>query len=80
MAAYGVPEADIARVIGIDPKTLRKHYRGELDIGAHQGQQPDRREPLPQGAGGRRPVGHGGHLLAEDPGRLEGDQRPRGEP
>ena len=34
MAAYGVPEADIARVIGIDPKTLRKHYREELDVGA----------------------------------------------
>ena len=33
MAAYGVPETDIARVIGIDPKTLRKHYREELDTG-----------------------------------------------
>ena len=33
MADYGVPEADIARVLGIDPKTLRKHYRGELDRG-----------------------------------------------
>ena len=33
MAAYGVPEADIARVLGIDPKTLRKHYREELDSG-----------------------------------------------
>jgi hypothetical protein len=34
LAAYGVPEADIARVVGIDPKTLRKHYRDELDLGA----------------------------------------------
>ena len=34
MAAYGVPEKDIACVIGIDPKTLRKHYRHELDTGA----------------------------------------------
>jgi len=33
MAAYGVPEADIARVLAIDPKTLRKHYRDELDTG-----------------------------------------------
>ena len=33
MAAYGVPELDIARVVGIDPKTLRKHYRDELDTG-----------------------------------------------
>ena len=33
MAAYGIPEADVARVLGIDPKTLRKHYREELDTG-----------------------------------------------
>ena len=33
LAAYGVPEADVARVVGIDPKTLRKHYRDELDTG-----------------------------------------------
>ena len=33
MAAYGIPELDIARVVGIDPKTLRKHYREELDLG-----------------------------------------------
>ncbi len=34
MAAYGVPETDIATVIGIDPETLRKHYRDELDTGS----------------------------------------------
>ena len=33
MAGYGVPEADIARVLGVDPKTLRRHYRDELDTG-----------------------------------------------
>jgi hypothetical protein len=33
MAAYGIPEIEIARVIGIDPKTLRKCYRDELDLG-----------------------------------------------
>src|SRR5207237_9473451 len=33
MAGYGVAETDIARVIGVDPKTLRKHYRDELDNG-----------------------------------------------
>jgi hypothetical protein len=33
MAAYGIPEMDIGRVIGVDPKTLRKHYRDELDMG-----------------------------------------------
>ena len=33
LAAYGIPEGDISRVVGIDPKTLRKHYRDELDLG-----------------------------------------------
>jgi hypothetical protein len=33
MAAYGIPSDDISRVVGIDAKTLRKHYRDELDLG-----------------------------------------------
>jgi hypothetical protein len=33
LAGFGVPEADIAGLIGIDAKTLRKHYRHELDFG-----------------------------------------------
>ena len=33
MAAYGIPEINIAGVLGVDPKTLRKHYRDELDLG-----------------------------------------------
>jgi hypothetical protein len=33
MAGYGVTEVDIGGIIGIDPKTLRKHYRTELDYG-----------------------------------------------
>ena len=33
LAGYGIPEAEIAGVIGVDAKTLRKHYRHELDHG-----------------------------------------------
>jgi hypothetical protein len=33
LAGFGVPEVDIAGVIEVDPKTLRKHYRKELDGG-----------------------------------------------
>ena len=33
MAGYGMPEAHIAAVVGVDAKTLRKHYRSELDLG-----------------------------------------------
>jgi hypothetical protein len=31
MVSYGIPHEDIAKVIGIDDKTLRKHYRTEID-------------------------------------------------
>lgn len=34
MASYGIPFADIAKVIGISEPTLRIHYREELDTGA----------------------------------------------
>ena len=33
MAGFGIIEDDIARSVGIAPKTLRKHYREELDLG-----------------------------------------------
>ena len=33
MSGYGVPQADIALLLNIDPKTLRLHYRRELDVG-----------------------------------------------
>lgn len=34
-AAFGIPHEDIAKVLGIkSPKTLRKHFRQELDLGA----------------------------------------------
>jgi hypothetical protein len=33
-SGFGIPQEDIAKHIGIDPKTLRKHYRDELDRGS----------------------------------------------
>ena len=33
MAAYGIPEADIARVLGVSKPTLRKRCGTELDTG-----------------------------------------------
>jgi hypothetical protein len=32
-AARGTPQDDIAKLIGCDAKTLRKHFRSELDLG-----------------------------------------------
>ena len=34
MSGFGVPQPDIAVHVGIDPKTLRKHFREELDRGS----------------------------------------------
>jgi hypothetical protein len=34
MSAYGCRHEDIAKVFDISPKTLRKHFRSELDLGA----------------------------------------------
>jgi hypothetical protein len=34
MASYGIPQDAIGEVLGIDPKTLRKHYDRELTIAA----------------------------------------------
>ena len=33
LAGLGVPQDDIAKIVGCAPKTLRKHFRGELDRG-----------------------------------------------
>lgn len=34
MASYGIPQAEIAEVIGVALMTLRKHYSRELTIGS----------------------------------------------
>lgn len=34
MSAYGIPQDDIARVVQIDAKTLRKYYSDELATGS----------------------------------------------
>jgi len=33
LSGFGIQEPEIAKYIGIDPKTLRKYYRQELDVG-----------------------------------------------
>lgn len=33
MTGYGIPQLDIARLMQMDVKTLRKHFREELDTG-----------------------------------------------
>ena len=33
LVAYGIPQEQIARIVGITDRTLRKHYRAELDLG-----------------------------------------------
>jgi hypothetical protein len=33
MAGWSIPEERVAKVLGIDPKTLRKHFTEELEVG-----------------------------------------------
>ena len=33
MSGFGIPQQDIASQLGVDAKTLRKHFRDELDRG-----------------------------------------------
>jgi hypothetical protein len=37
MAGYGVPEVDIACVLDLDPKTLRKHLSTGSEVSAFVG-------------------------------------------
>ena len=79
MTAYGVPEADVARVLRSTPRRFGKHYRDELDTGAIKATAKVAeflfRKATTEGAAMR----HGGDLLAEDPRPLEGNQRARAE-
>jgi hypothetical protein len=69
-----VPEVDIARVVAIDPKTLRKHYRQELDVGSVKANTKIAREPVSEGSWRWRAVGDRGDLLAQDTRWMESDR------
>jgi hypothetical protein len=64
MAGLGTPHEDIAVVIGITAKTLRKHFRQELTLGAIEGQCQGRTDIVYDGDLGSRHRGH--DLLGED--------------
>lgn len=33
LSGFGIPQDEIARLVGIDPKTLRLHYAAEIELG-----------------------------------------------
>ena len=37
LSGLGIPQDDIAKIVECSPKTLRKHFRRELDCGAAEG-------------------------------------------
>jgi len=37
LSGLGIPQDDIAKIVDCSPKTLRKHFRRELDRGAAEG-------------------------------------------
>ncbi len=49
MAGFGMPEAGIARMVGMDAPTLRTHYSEALEGGEFKANTKGRREPLLQG-------------------------------
>lgn len=34
LSGFGIPQDEIARLVGIDPKTLRAHYADQIELGA----------------------------------------------
>jgi hypothetical protein len=74
MAGYGVPEADIGKVLDIDVETLRLHYRRELEASSVR-INAKVAESLSQGNGGRPRGSHRSDILAKDTCALEGDER-----
>ena len=84
MAAYGIPEADISRVLGVSKPTLRKHCGSELDTGATRANSKVADFLFYGICGGtskpafkdERPR-HGRDLLDEDARRLERNQHPQ---
>jgi hypothetical protein len=85
MAAYGIPEADIARVLGVSKPTLRKHCGTELDTGATRANSKVADFLFYGICGGTGKPGiqrrarprHGRDLLDEDARRLERNQHPQ---
>ena len=73
MAGYGIPEADIGCVLEIDPKTLRRHYRKELDKGHIKASAKVAENLYRKAATYGSQSRHRCHLLAEDESRLERD-------
>ena len=33
LSGFGIPQDEIAKLLGIDPKTLRLHYTGQIELG-----------------------------------------------
>jgi hypothetical protein len=34
LSGFGIPQDEIARLVGIDPKTLRFHYADQIELGS----------------------------------------------
>ncbi len=66
MAGYGVRHEDIASCIQIDPKTLRKHFRAELDEGMALGNMNVGRSLYEMAVGRPAQYDDGGRLLREE--------------
>ena len=64
MAGYGVPHDDIARSIGIAPRTSAQALQGRAGPGAREGALQNCSEPVPDRHRDRAESGHRVHFLA----------------
>ena len=77
LAAYGVPQDEIGRVIGISQADAGGHYREELDRGEVKANAKVAESLYRKATGDGAAGGHRRDLLAEDQSPLEGAAPPR---
>jgi hypothetical protein len=70
LAGVGLPQNDLAKIIGCAPKTLRKRFRDDLDRGVAEAKATIAGYLFAAAKGGQR---HRANLLPEDTGALAGE-------
>ena len=72
LSGFGIPQDEIARLVGIDPKTLRFHYAEQIELGAIKATAKVAQNLFTMACKPTREGLSGRDLLAEGAGRLVG--------
>jgi hypothetical protein len=76
LSGWSIPQDRIARVIGVDPKTLRKHFADELEMGSAKLEAQLAQNLLRIAQGQDRQALIATILCAQEPLRMGGDDSP----